>query len=271
MNQETNDNMWRMMLTGNFEAMKNFRAVFKHLPAEPRCPICYSPFSGVGGSISRVFFKKEPSSLNPRFCNDCDRFAREMPGGAEVEITMLFADVRGSTALAEGLSPSEFTRLLNRFYAAATNILVPADSWIDKLVGDEIIALFIPGFAGAHHPHVAVHAAQNLLKAVGYGKPDGAWLPIGVGVHTDTVYVGSVGSGGITDITALGDGMNTTARLVSSAAAGEIVISEATARAANLDTAGLESRTLELKGKAEPFAVRVLTFNTPVHEGTPVG
>jgi adenylate cyclase len=261
-NQATNDAIWQAMLMGNVSAVRRHRAVFKHIPAEPRCPMCYSPFAGIGGSISRFVFRKEPSALNPRFCNDCDRFARERPGGAEVEITMLFADVRGSTALAENTTPSEFTRLLNRFYAAAASVLVPANSWIDKLVGDEVIALFIPGFAGHDHAQGAVAAAQHLLTAVGYGSSDGPWIPIGVGVHTDTVYVGSVGSGGITDITALGDGMNTAARLVSSASAGEIIISEATAHAAHLDTSQLEARTLDLKGKAKPFSVRILTIDT---------
>ena len=190
--------------------------------------------------------------------NHCEQFAEKHPGGAELEITMFFADVRGSTSLAENVSPTDFRALLNRFYSMATNILIHDNAWIDKLVGDEIIALYVPGFVGPEHARLCIKSAEALRKTIGYDTPNGPFLPIGIGVHTDTVYVGVVGSEGVTDITALGDGMNTTARLVSSAASGEIVISEAAYRASHLDLAGAEVRELHLKGKSEPFAVRVL-------------
>jgi adenylate cyclase len=172
---------------------------------------------------------------------------------------MLFTDIRGSTTIAENLTPMEFTRILNRFYAAAANVLIPTHAWIDKLVGDEVIALFIPAFVGHDHARVAVETAQSLMRTLGYGAPEGPWLPAGVGIHTDNVFVGTVGSEGITDITALGDGMNTTARLVSNAGAGEILISQATYEAAKLDAASLDERHLQLKGRTEPITVRVIT------------
>jgi adenylate cyclase len=67
--------------------------------------------------------QKRQSSTNPAYCDACDHFARTHPGGAEVEITMLFADVRGSTALAERMSPTEFSRLMNRFYSATAHVM----------------------------------------------------------------------------------------------------------------------------------------------------
>lgn len=261
--EETNRAMWHAMLHGDVEKLNRFRTLFKILPSNPRCPICNTPFKGVGGGIVRTVWHRRPSTLNPRYCNACEQFAETHPGGAEACITMLFADVRGSTTIAESISPSDFHRLLNKFYKAATRVMVESDAWIDKLVGDEVIALYIPGFAGKDHARVAIEAAQQLMRDVGYGTPNGPWLPIGIGIHTDTVYVGVVGSEGVTDITALGDGMNTTARLVSNAGAGEILVSEAAISAAGLDFSDREARELHVKGRTEPIHVRVLSTEQP--------
>lgn len=255
--EATIEQVWRDVLEGRFEPLLRNRHLFRLLPSEPRCRICNAPFSGVGGTVVRTFLNRRPSGLNPRFCNMCEQFAESFPGGAEVPVTMLFADVRGSTTIAEHMSPTEFRRLLNRFYGAVTDILVPADAWIDKLVGDEVIGLFIPGFVGPDHPRKAIEAGQQLLRVVGYESGSEPWIPIGVGIHTDTVYVGHVGTEGKSDITALGDGMNTTARLVSSAAAGEMLVSEAACLAANIPHENCEERELHLKGKAELVKVRV--------------
>ncbi len=201
---------------------------------------------------------RDRSRYNPRFCEKCDRF--ENPGGAEVELTMLFADVRGSTTLAEQMSALEFGRLMNRFYVIATDVLVNTDAMVDRLIGDEVIGLYIPGMTGPEHARLAIEAAQELLKTTGHGARSGPWLPIGVGVHTGLAYVGVVGGtdGNPTDFTALGDNVNITARLASQAGPGEILISEAASTAAGLDLGDLERQQLELKGKSEPIGVRVL-------------
>ena len=197
------------------------------------------------------------SKYNPRFCIPCEKF--EHPGGAEIVLTMLFADVRGSTALAEQMSALEFSRLINRFYTVATHVLVQSDAMVDRLMGDEAIGLFIPAFSGPEHPRRAVEAAQELLKQTGHRDSKGPWLPVGIGVHTGPAYVGVVGDEDSTmDFTALGDSVNTTARLASQAGAGEILVSDAACAAAGLDTKQLEHRQLELKGKSEPFGVHVL-------------
>ncbi|MEE9465267.1 MAG: adenylate/guanylate cyclase domain-containing protein [Candidatus Neomarinimicrobiota bacterium] len=172
---------------------------------------------------------------------------------------MLFADVRGSTMLAEKTSPRDFTRLMNRFYSAASKVLLKTDAWIDKLVGDEIIGFYFPGFVGPDHPGVAVQAGIEILRATGHTDKNGPWLPVGIGIHTGTAFVGAVGAQeGVTDVTALGDAVNTGARLGASAKEGEIVLSETTFSAANLQWSRLEQRQLELKGKAKPVSVRVL-------------
>jgi adenylate cyclase len=126
-------------------------------------------------------------------------------------------------------------------------------------MGDEAIGLFIPGFAGPEHPRRAIDAAQALLKQTGHHDSKGPWLPVGIGVHTGRAYVGVVGGEGSTaDFTALGDNVNIAARLASQAGPGEILISEASYTAANLNREDLERRQLELKGKSEPIGVRIL-------------
>jgi adenylate cyclase len=203
---------------------------------------------------------RQRSRFNPQFCVKCQQF--EHPGGAEVALTMIFADVRGSTELAESMSPSEFTRLINRFYVVATDILVRSDGLVDRLMGDEVVGLFVPGFAGPTHPRRAIDAAKALLVATGHAHPGGPWVPVGIGINTGTAFVGVVGGDGGSpqDFTALGDNVNITARLAAQAGVGEILISEATAAAAGLPLRHVEHRDLQLKGKSAPVGTHVITI-----------
>ena len=145
---------------------------------------------------------------------------------------------------------------LDRFYHQATDVLLAREAVIDKFVGDEVVALFIPALAGADHARHAVEAARDLLRVTGHHDAGGPWLPLGVGVHSGTAYVGVVGDA-VTDFTALGDTVNVTARLASVAAAGEILVSAETARRAELDDTS-ETRTLDLRGRSQSLDVRVL-------------
>jgi adenylate cyclase len=201
---------------------------------------------------------RDQSRYNPRYCESCERI--DHPGGAEVVLTMLFADVRGSTTLAEQMSALEFSRLMNRFYSLATDVFVRTDALVDRMIGDQVIGLYIPGFAGPQHPRRAIQAAQSLLQLTGHRDRNGPWLPVGVGVHTGLTYAGVVGGteGNPTDFTILGDNANITARLASQAGPGEILISDGAYTAAGLDLGNLERRQLALKGKREPTGVWVL-------------
>jgi hypothetical protein len=118
---------WFWFTTGAFDVDKRLRRIFRILPRDPRCKFCNAPFRGVGGIIVRALFGKERSVLNPRFCNLCEQASRQFPGGAEVEMSMLFADVRGSTALAETMSPTAFSHLINRFYTRSTKVIIEED------------------------------------------------------------------------------------------------------------------------------------------------
>jgi adenylate cyclase len=158
------------------------------------------------------------------------------------------------------MSAREFGQLINRFYKVATQVLIQTDALVDRLMGDEAIGLFLPGFAGPEHPRRAIEAAQELLRLTGHRGTKQPWIPVGIGVHTGSAYVGVVGSEENTaDFTALGDNVNITARLASAAKAGEVLVSEASCVASKLDLNGLELRQLELKGKSDPFDVRVLS------------
>jgi adenylate cyclase len=187
-------------------------------------------------------------------------FADKYPGGTEIEMSMLFIDVRGSTNLAEQMSAADFSRLMNRFYKAATRALIETDAFIDKLVGDEVIGLYFPLFTGPNHARPAVQAAQELLRSSRTVEAHGSHLPVGIGVHTGIAFLGTVSGaeGSVSDVTALGDNVNITARLASQAGPGEAFISEATYAAAGLDLGALERRQVDLKGKSEPVSVYVL-------------
>lgn len=262
-NVDTVDEMWFKLLTEGNMLYRRVRPLYSRLPSNPRCVNCHRPFEGIGGVLLRVFQGVHKSHKNPRFCADCHSFTTEYPGGAEIELTMLFVDVRGSTPLAEKMENTEFSNLMNRFYEAAINVLVRADAFIDKLVGDEVTALFIPGYAGEEHARKAVEAGEALLQVTGHGDPGEPWVPVGVGVHTGKAWVGSIigASGAGADFTALGDNVNVAARLASNAGAGEVLVSDAAYAASGLDLGELERRQLELKGKSEPTGVRVMRIS----------
>jgi adenylate cyclase len=253
------DEEWRAYLLGTHPQIAMGRRMFGWIPSASRCKLCRSPFSGPGRLLMRPM-GIVPWEKNPRICRRCvTTMSRHPASGAEIELTLLFADIRGSTGLAERLSAEDFVGLLNRFYAVATEVLIEHDALIDKFVGDEVIGLFIPGVAGEGHAGRATAAARQLLQRTGHAGPDEPWVRVGVGVHTGPARVGLIGgTGGVSDFTALGDSVNTTARLASAAAAGEILISNAAAvRAGGLDPS-LETRELTLRGRNEPIRVRVM-------------
>lgn len=257
------EEIWRnYMTTGATDVERRQRKLFQLLPGDPRCKFCSAPFKGIGGQFVRIVYGKGPSKLNPHLCNVCESFADKHQGGAEVEMSLLFVDVRGSTALAENINPTDFSRLINRFYRTATHVMANSNGLIDKIIGDQAAAMYVPGFVGQDHALTAVNAARQILLEVGYGSQEGAWIPIGAGVHTGTAFIGSVRSEeGISDITVLGDVPNTAARLSSAAGAGEIMISEAAFTSSGLSGNSLETRTISLKGKSEPVSVRVMRLD----------
>ena len=247
-----NEEFWRAIVTGDGGVMRRERRRHRRIPGAPRCKTCLVPLGGPAAAVVRLVLKRRPSTKNPNYCDVCETFVRTHPGGAEVEISMLFADVRGSTTLAERMRPTEFSRLINRFFDRANRVVIDSDGLVDKLVGDEVVALYVPAI-GPDHARKAVIAAGDLLRATA------DLVPVGAGVHTGVAYVGAVGSDTtVADFTALGDAVNVTARLASLAGAREALISEAAYTASGTDLGDLDRRELSVRGKSARLAVRVL-------------
>jgi adenylate cyclase len=254
-NKDNVDQLWHdWFMTDAFAVEKRLHNFFRHLPHDPRCKFCHSPFQGVGGMAVNMLYGRKQSNLNPHFCNMCEDFAKKFPGGAEVEMSMLFADVRGSTSLSEQMSSMEFQKLINRFYVGATNAIAEEDGLVEKLAGDAVAAFWGAGFAGKEYVARTIHAAQNISQRMQKQN-----IPVGIGVHAGVAYFGAMGSAeGLVDISAIGEEVNTAARLASKASAGEIILSEAALEQAHMDSSELESRRLELKGISQPLTVRVM-------------
>lgn len=228
--------------------------VLSRLPSAPRCEACGNPFAGFGGWLMRRV-GKSPSRKNPRWCQAC--FEKAPTGGAMLTIGVLFADVRDSTALAERLPPGELVAALNRFYSKLTQVIV-RHGIVDKLIGDEVMGLYFPPLApDGRYVDAMVSDARAILAVQGYGTAEGPQLELGIGLDVGPAYVGIVGEGEIRDFTAIGDVVNTAARLQSVAAGGEIIMSEAVAQIASVSDG--DAVTLDLKGKSEPVNARRIT------------
>jgi adenylate cyclase len=231
--------------------------VLRRLPGDPRCHCCHAPYGGFGGRIvKRMGFG--PSRKNPNLCDMC--FEKAPMGGVETETGILFADVRGFTAASEGMAPGEVAALLNRFYKAATDVL-SRHAIIDKLVGDEVMALYFPYLLSERWGDDMLEDAADLLAGVGYEPGGEPWLRVGIGLDVGRAFVGNVGSGDVKDFTAIGDVVNTAARLQGVAGEGQVVMSE---RLFDVlaDPPACEAKQVELKGKADPQAVRVVEMGS---------
>jgi adenylate cyclase len=235
--------------SGAFDAP---RRMYRWLPADPRCRLCRGPFGGVGRLLGI-----RPSGKNPEFCNDCIETA---PLGVhEREVGVLFADIRGFTADTEKRSSAETAASLTRFYALASHVLTRDDALVE-MVGDQVMALYLTDFASLRDRTCAVMvaAARRLVREVD--------VPVGVGLHFGTASVGNVAKGKIKDFTAVGDVVNTAARLQSTAGAGQIVVSEEVYARAASSCANAAAVSLSLKGKAEPVPAHVIATDRSAND-----
>jgi adenylate cyclase len=256
--------LWHSYLTGDTSQLsplvKLVRQIFIRLPSEPRCRVCNAPFKGIGGAVvGLIGFGAGRSSFNPSLCGRCEIITKKHQVGAEIQLTMLFADVRGSSSLAEEIGVSAFHKLINRYYQACAKVLAESDALVVRLIGDAVIGLYVPGIAGPQHARAALEAACNLLNDTGHADPEGPWIQVGIGVQTGLAYVGAVGSSStVSDITVLGDVANSTARLCSLAQPGEILVSKETYQAARTASDDCEVRLLQLKGRSDPMEAYVV-------------
>ncbi len=243
---------WQDLLTGHGKGIGPANRLFRRIPTSPRCKLCQAPFAGPYAPLFRLagFRRWE---LNQQMCRYCVGGIEKVKGGTEVDVSLLFADVRGSTTLAETMSPSAFSASLDRFFALAFDAVDSEDGVIDHIVGDGVMAMWFPGFVGDTHPSAAVAAGRKLAHSLTITSELGASFPVGVGVHTGVAYAGVVGEPGSHDFTVLGDVPNTTARLGTAAQSGELAMSDKIVETANIDTTGMEHKLFDLKGKSAPF------------------
>jgi adenylate cyclase len=273
MGKQTPQEEMQEFLTGYNRVSTVMRHVFRSVPSGPNCKICAAPFSGPGGAVLRhVGFGRYAG--NPTICNFCIKGLQKMGvQGAEIPVSLLFADIRGSTSIGEHLSPTEFRAFLNRFYRIGADAVLASDGLVDKFVGDEVIGLFFGGISGEAHAAAAVAAGRSLLSKAGRADatPTGP-IPVGAAVHTGLAFVGSTATDDVvSDFTALGDAVNTTARLASQAASGELLVSIDAATAAGTETSDLERRTVDVRGRTEPVEVLAIRVTVEPVESPATG
>jgi len=174
------DPQWRALLEGTSGSFGSGRRFFALIPSSPRCKMCNAPFAGFGAPVMRLM-DRGPWAKNPNICGFCFKALERGRGGAEIDLTLLFADIRGSTALGESMGAASFHQLMGRFYGEMTRVLVANDAVVDKFVGDEVVALFIPALTGPDHAGHAVRAAREMLKATGHGDGASPWRRSGSG------------------------------------------------------------------------------------------
>jgi adenylate cyclase len=253
--ENTKSERWRKSLLVGHGSVE--RRLYRMAPNGPRCAICFAPFHGVGGKVFSIFGFR-PSRKNPRFCSWC--FERGPHGGAEVDAGILFADIRGFTSFSESRSPAEVAKFLNRFYRLASDVLVSRGAIIDKLSGDGVMAIFVPGFSGEDFVTNMVLSAEELMRGAGFIANEEAWLPIGIGLDQGTAFVGNIGAGDVKDFTAIGDVVNTASRLQAVAGPGQIVMSERVFTPLAHRYAHAQTQDLALRGKAEAFRAHIVSM-----------
>jgi adenylate cyclase len=158
-------------------------------------------------------------------------------GGVNQTITILFADIRGFTSISEHAPPEKIVGLLNRYFSAMTDIIFAHGGTLDKYLGDGLMALFGAPTTTPEDASNALNAAvamqRRLLGINQELREEGlAEVGVGIGLHTGEVTVGYIGSERRSEYTAIGDSVNTASRLESNARGGEILVSDATAKAA---------------------------------------
>ena len=221
----------------------------------------------------------EVTPLLPPFSAAADGRRRvDFAQGSEREIAILFADIRGFTALSEGRLPYDVVFVLNRYFAAMGRAIETAGGHVDKFIGDGVMALFGVDSGAAAGCREALSAARLMSERLGelnlslQGELDRP-LRIGIGIHCGPVIVGEMGYGNATAITAIGDAVNTASRLegLSKAYECELVVSDETVARADLDLSGFPRYEIEIRGKREMLAVRTLgrAADLPLPGGAP--
>jgi adenylate cyclase len=202
---------------------------------------------------------------HPLLCKACFGQLAQHPGGAELEISVVFADVRGSTGLAERTSASDYRGLVQSNYRSAAVAIDHNGGIVDKFLGDGVMALFIPVITGENHADRAINTGRAILEAVERDGLARKGLMVGAGAHAGEAFVGVVGGDEKVDFTALGDTVRIAARLGGLAGPGELLVSRTAWNRADLGTPPAE-REVEIAGRTGKIVV--VTMSGAVRHGT---
>jgi len=209
-----------------------------------------------------------------------DQVAREPSllrlGGEEKELTVLFADVRNSTALGARLPPAEFVQLLNACFDAMTREIFARGGMLDKFMGDGLLAVFGAPLPQPDHAERACRAALAMQDAVGplrerWRRPELPEVDLGIGINTGPMIIGNMGSAERFDYTVIGDEANLGARLeaANKELGTRILISEATYRQVEGRIKARELDVIRFRGMARAVRVFELLGEAPRADGAP--
>ncbi len=229
-------------------------------PQATSCLVCGTVLDGSIGAVMQVFGVRR-SSQNPNLCNRCSAHLGE---GRLVELTTLFADLVGFTEMTHELGPEKSYEIVNGFFQKANKILVKHDAFIDKYIGDAVMAIFNVPIQSADHASKALAAAIDLQNSMPQLREQfGRNIQARVGVATGFARVGQIGSHDRKDYTAIGDVVNLASRLEAVAGPGEIVMDHTTYDQVAEKIPNLPAEFLQVKGFKDPVrAHRIQTGAT---------
>ncbi len=175
--------------------------------------------------------------------------------GARLPITVLFADIRGFTAIAERHDPRDVVAFLNEYIGVATPVLLRHDGCIDKLLGDGIMTVFGAPIVRPDHVAQAVQAAVELQDALSGIQSLGGLLRVGVGLHTGDAVVANVGDVRVHDFTAIGDTVNVASRIQELARPGEVLATTEVYGQVAATYPNVPSWQTQLDGRNQPVTI----------------
>jgi adenylate cyclase len=255
-----NEALWYQVFAEGHPVLAAKQKRYGMLPGGPRCRLCDAPFGGIGAWIMRLS-KIVASERNPNYCTACDAFLDAFPGGAEVPISMMMVDVRNSVPISASTSARDFAHMISAMRREVLDILERTDGFVLEYQGDSVFAVWPAGFVGPKHSNKAITAAEAAVRHFSHLRAAGKQVPLGIGVNTGTVYIGTVSAPGgkMSGIGAFGLEVNLLARLTAMATVGEALISAATYDAAGrtVPQGGLREETL--KGIEHPVSAVHLT------------
>src|SRR5262245_46356214 len=218
------------------------------------------PLRGIAALPFRAFGIRR-SRMNPNICTICEMMFTKVMRARKVsiDVTVLFADLRGYTALSQSLPEDQIATLLDVFYDECASAIWEYDGLLNKTIGDAIVAIFNCPIRQPEHAARALNAAREIQRrcrarhgmAVGSADGDGKALGIGIGIDSGMVSFGEFGRSH-RDLTAIGTVVNTASRAQTAAQAGQILVTRAVRDRCAPDFAGSEGRLYTLKGLSEP-------------------